>query len=307
MDVSATIVSLIAVLGGFFSPEPQTVYNPIETPVEYTQQFTAPPASHPVASFQTISETNVLGESIEMSLKPTLSPTTKPKDKPIRRTKKGTITITLLGDSMMDTMGPNAPQISRALQIMYPQTNFIIKNAGVGGVGILPGIERITNGYTYLGENKPSVSSIQPDVVVLESFAYNPMGDDASAITTHWMNLARAVDAIKANLPQSKIVMAVTIAPNRDRFGDNAPGIAFDAADKVRRTDTIKKHLENAIRFAQGEHLPLANAYHASMDGSGNGKLTYINPSDHIHYSEAGRVLMGNKIAEAIAASKIIE
>ena len=236
---------------------------------------------------------------------PSLTPT--PTQLPIRTTKKSTITIALLGDSMIDTLGPDAPHLANALKKTYPNTTFIIKNLGVGGKPINDGIDRITNGYTYLGTSYPPLMSQNPDVVVLESFGYNATGTGQGAIDHHWLELARAVDVIKSNLPNAKVVIAATIAPNSTRFGDGAPGLAFSSEDKQKRTTNIKQYIETAIKFAKSEHIPLADAYDASLDGSDDGKLAYINSGDHIHYSDAGRTLMGSKIAGAIVGNKLLE
>lgn len=231
-----------------------------------------------------------------------------PTPKPIaRKTQRQTVTIALLGDSMTDTLGPEAPHLKTALRRTYPTTNFIIKNYGVGGTNIQYGIDRITNGYTYLGKSYTPLIATNPDVVVVESFGYNPFGDDESSITTHWLLLAKAIDTIRANLPNAKIVIAATIAPNANRFGDGAPGISFSTEDKAKRVGTIKKYLENTVRFAKSQNLPLADAYHASLLADGNGNLTYINGGDFIHYSDNGRSLMASRIAGSIISNRLLE
>ena len=212
-----------------------------------------------------------------------------------RQIKKKQYTIALLGDSMIDTLGPEAPHLKGKLSAMYPGVTFTIKNFGVGGTNIEYGIQRLRNSYAYLGVQVPSVVSTKPDLVVVESFGYNPFSFDTGALDKHWLSLATIVDIIHSSLPGTKILIASTIAPNRDTFGDGAPGLSFAKEDKIKRTDNIKRYLENAIKFARGEHLPLADAYHASLDGSGNGKLQYINGGDHIHYSDAGRALLSKK------------
>lgn len=221
--------------------------------------------------------------------------------------KKGSAIVALLGDSMIDTLGPTAPHLKGMLEAAYPNIQFTIKNYGVGATNIEYGITRITNGYTYLGNNIPSLASVKPDIVVLESFGYNPFSFDAGAIDKHWMSLATAVDTLRNSIPGVKIVIGATIAPNATVFGDGAPGLSFDQTSKNQKVDTIKKYLENAVKFARSQHLPLADAYHPSLDGSGNGKLAYINPGDHIHYSDSGRAFFGRKIADAIIASKLLE
>jgi len=215
--------------------------------------------------------------------------------------KKKSYTIAFLGDSMIDTMGPGLPAVNNTLSTTYPTANFTLVNYGVGGTNIDYGIERITNGYTYLGNQIPSLTSTHPDIVVVESFAYNPF-PVATGIDRHWMALAKAVDTIRQNLPGAKIIIAASIAPNSTAFGDGAAGLAFSAQDKIERTTVIKQYLDSTVKFAASQHLPLADAYHASLNSSGDGILTYINGGDHIHYSDAGRVLFAQKIVAAIQA-----
>jgi lysophospholipase L1-like esterase len=248
----------------------------------------------------------ILGAAIEKTPAPTNTPIPTPQ--PVtRHAKKPAVTIALLGDSMMDTMGPDAPALKSVLSKIYPGTQFTIKNYGVGGTNIEYGISRITNGYTYLGNSIPALSSVQPDVVVVESFGYNPFPFDVGAMDKHWLSLAKAVDTLRSAIPGVKIVIGSTIAPNWNVFGDGAPGVSFGAEDKKQRVENIKKYLENAVKFAKSQSLPLANAYYASLDSSGNGKLAYINPGDHIHYSDAGRSLFAGKIAGAIITNRLLE
>ncbi len=259
--------------------------------------------SRPSVSFaQLTTHPTVLGASTET---PTVTPTPQPT--PVttsapRATIKKHMTIAVLGDSMVDTLGPGVPALQDRLKRLYPGTTFTILNYGVGATNIEYGIERIANSYTYLGNPVPSLASQSPDVVVVESFGYNPFSYDEGAIDHHWMSLAKVVDTLRAQIPGVKIVIAATIAPNATVFGDGAPGLSFDPIAKQEKVTVIKKYLENAIKFAQSQKLPLADAYHASLSGDGNGKLTYINGGDHIHYSDAGRALMAQKIATAITS-----
>jgi len=236
-----------------------------------------------------------------------ISPTPTPTPMPTRVTRKKTVTIAALGDSMTDTLGPDLPHLKNILTKTYPGTTFIMKNYGVGASNIDYGIQRITNSYNYLGNAIPSLSSQQPDVVIIESFGYNPYPFDDGALDKHWLALSKAVDTVRAAVPEVKIVIGSTIAPNATVFGDGAPGVAFAQNDKWQRVNVIKKYLENAVNFAKSQHLPLANAFHPSLDSAGNGRLSYINPGDHIHYSDAGRAFFSQKIASAIISNKLLE
>ena len=221
-------------------------------------------------------------------------------------TKKKSYTIALLGDSMIDTLGPGIPALQTDLKNIYPNANFTLLNYGDGGTNIDYGIERITNSYMYLGNQIPALAATHPDIVIVESFAYNPF-PDVNGLNRYWLALVKAVDTIHQYVPGAKIIIAATIAPNSAVFGDGAAGLAFSARDKIERTTVIKQYLDSTVKFAASQHLPLADAYHASLTPTGDGNLTYINGGDHIHYSDAGRNLFAQKVTDAIGANRLLE
>ncbi len=270
----------------------ETVISPIPDDIEFTPQ--------PSLSFGTLATPppSVLGTMTETT--PTPTPVTY-------RARSKHYTIALLGDSMIDTLGPAVPNLKNKLSALYPQTKFTILNYGVGGTNIDYGVERLTTEYSYLGKTIPPLLSVSPDVVVIESFGYNPYTFEEGALEKHWLQLARIVDSVKAKNPGVKIIIASTIAPNSKTFGDGAPGLSFSPDDKLKRTNIIKGYLDSTVKFAQSQRLPLADAYHASMDKNGDGSLTYINGGDHIHYSGAGRDLFAQKVADAIIQNKLLE
>ena len=208
---------------------------------------------------------------------------------------------------MIDTLGPTIPNLQTKLTALFPATTFTLLNYGVGGTNIDYGIERLINSYIYLGKTIPSLLSQKPDVVVVESFGYNPYSYDSGALEKHWLQLANMVDSLKKGIPSVKIIIAATIAPNSKVFGDGAPGLSFSSQDKIERTTVIKQYLDSTVKFALSQQLPLADAYHATLDGKGDGKLVYINGGDHIHYSDAGRAFFTQKIADAIVANHLLE
>lgn len=224
-----------------------------------------------------------------------------------RVTKKTHMTIAFLGDSMVDTLGQDLGEVRDGLTRMYPTTTFTLLNYGVGGENIVSGLARVLKGYSYLGKTHPSLISQLPDLIVVESFGYNPFPFEAGALEHHWLSLAYIVDAIKANLPGTKIVIAATIAPNSRTFGDGAAGLAFSATEKLQRTQTIKSYLDNATKFAKSQQLPLADAYHPSLDDLGDGRELYVNPGDQIHYSDTGRQFFSKVVVDTITNNKLLE
>jgi lysophospholipase L1-like esterase len=235
------------------------------------------------------------------------TPTATPTPALTYQTRKPHYAIALIGDSMVDTLGPDVPHLKRKLLALFPNTTFTILNYGVGASNIDLGVERLTNSYTYLGKPMPSLVSQAPDIVIVESFGYNPYPFEAGALEKHWLQMANIVHILRERLPSVQVMMAATIAPNSQLFGDGAPGIAFSAKDKQERTKTIKQYLDSTVKFAESQGLPIANAFHPSLMANGDGNSLYINGGDHIHYSEAGRELMAQKIAETIVSERLLQ
>lgn len=86
---------------------------------------------------------------------PLPSPTPAP-----RKSRKSQMTVSLLGDSMMDTLGPDGGGLAKRLAAVYPATTITVINHGVGGENIDTGLNHLTNGYQYLGAVRPSVRTL---------------------------------------------------------------------------------------------------------------------------------------------------
>lgn len=217
----------------------------------------------------------VLGVSTE----PTPTPT------PLAH-RKNSYTIALLGDSMIDTLGPDLGHLRAELRDRYPGVSFTLLNFGVGAENIEMGARRLE-----------PVLSKNPDIVVVESFAYNPFIEPEGELDRHWLALSKIVDSFKNS---SHVMIAATIAPNASIFGDGV--LNWDAKGKAEKVERINALLDNTVKFAKSQNLPLTDAYHPS-----GGNIKYINPGDHIHYSDLGREFFSRLIASAIVKNKLLE
>ena len=79
----------------------------IISPIQEDVPGTTTVATKPSTSFGQLPSSSVLGVSIE-------EPTPTPKE--TRKTKKSSYTIAVLGDSMVDTLGPGVPHLANALK-----------------------------------------------------------------------------------------------------------------------------------------------------------------------------------------------
>ena len=211
--------------------------------------------------------------------------------------KKSEYIIAVLGDSMVDTLGPSLPHLLNALKVRLPKVNFKLLNYGAGATNIESGLSRLTNDYSYLGENKPALLSQNPDIVVIESFAYNHWDNTQADWDRQWLAIAHIIDTIKEHNPDTQIVLSAAVAPFCPTYTDGSANLPPER--KFVECDTVKRYLQNIVNFAKGEGYLLADAFHPSMKGS-EGNPLYINQSDHIHPSNEGKTLFSSYVVEAI-------
>ncbi len=217
----------------------------------------------------------------------------------------GAYTIAVLGDSMVDVLGPEMLRLADALKRYYPNAQFKLLNYGVGATDLEYGLSRLTSGYTYLDRSFPPLLSQNPDIIVVESFAYNHWGNTQSELDHYWIALADMVNMIKKQ-NKAKIVLAATIGPDSTTLCDGIEGIHLSPDQKWDKASTIKAYLENLINFAVSGGYPLADAYHPSLDKNGDGRPIFINQGDHLHPSDEGAILFSQKIVEAIYKNSLL-
>jgi len=214
------------------------------------------------------------------------------------------ITIAILGDSMIDTLR-DFSYLEKSLKSAYPQYIFNIINYGLGASNIEYGLFRLENGYQYLDEHHPSLLSQNPDIIIIESFAYNNFGNTQAGFDKHWLNLGALTTKIKQSLPQAKILLTSTIAPNSVIFG-NGSGTSFSALEKLQNTKTINLYLQNLINFSRSQNFPLADAYTPSLKNQ-DGNPIFINQNDGIHPSSVGSQFFQNILFESLQKYKFVE
>jgi hypothetical protein len=213
------------------------------------------------------------------------------------------IDMVFLGDSMIDTLSNQICQTS--LQKYFPTTKFNLLKYGYGSTNIESALKRLTETTTYLGQNNPSILSQNPDIILIESFAYNNFGNSQAGIDRQSQALEKLTNIIKEKSPNTKILLASTIAPNSVVFGNGIKNMHFSALEKVEKTNTIKLYLQNIINFAGKNKFALADAFHPSLFGQ-NGSEILIDSVDHLHPSSLGSELFCDTAAKSILDNQLI-
>lgn len=277
--------------------------NEYSAPTIYIPQIVSPLPPQLVLGVHTqeteILPTITLSPSVITPTQPA-QPAYTPRPTPLPKTLKKSYTIAFLGDSMIDTLGPKLPHLASLLTQNYPNVSFTLINHGIGATTIETGKNHLTNSFTKNDQQIQAILSDPPDILVVESFAYNPI----SPVEKHTLALREIVDTVHSKSSNTKIIFVTAIAPDSANFAKGAPGILFTEKERTEYVQTIIKLLENTRSYAQSQNIPLADAYTPSKN-DGKGVTAYINQTDHIHYSEQGKSFISQIIFNTLQKNNL--
>ena len=222
-------------------------------------------------------------------------PSTQSNHKSVTSSK---VTVAIFGDSMVDTMGTGLPYLKSVLSQYYPQVQFNLLNYGIGAQNIESGLSRFGETHSYQDRNYPAITSSGANIIIIESFAYNPPAGGEAGLDTQWQTLSQMVN--KAAAAGAKVMILATIAPSRTQFGQGPGGISWTRDEAWQQAELINKYLANAVRLSNTLKVPVVDAYHVSLLSDGEGNPVFINSNDHIHPSVAGHQFVAGLIAQKI-------
>jgi hypothetical protein len=218
--------------------------------------------------------------------------------------------LACLGDSMTQFWGQDMPELKDALSRHFPNQPFELFNYGMSGTRSEYGIYRVTHDFPnpFGGGNQRCLSSASPDIVVVESFAYNHRLDGEHWIPNYQDVLRRLVQTIRETTP-ANLLFLVTIPPDTEHFLDHVATYK-DVALGLRQEwgQNSVMFLEAAVRFAMEEKLPLINIFERVKErvGAGTPIRWFIDQNDHIHPSRYAYDLIAEEIAQAIRRYKLV-
>lgn len=226
--------------------------------------------------------------SVIVSLIPSITSTLTPVTLP----KKAYYSIAIFGDSMVDTMGENLEYLQETLANKYPGTKFNLYNYGIGGQNIEQGLARFESPFLNRERNFPALPTLNPDILILGSFAYNPFSTHDR--NKHYDLLKDLVN--KSKTLSSKIYLLAEIAPLKIGFGKGNNGVNMPENAAYEQSIHIIEQLDDVINLSTSENIPLINTYYISRIDGKFGDPYYVDPDDGVHPSVAGHSLIAETI-----------
>lgn len=227
-----------------------------------------------------------------------------PYKSPVIPNKRSYLTM-IVGDSMVHALGVNANELRLSLIKLYPTHEFVNYNYGFPSTNILTLPERLHTETTSLGTKFPPILNGGFDLIIIESFAYNPLSQFPveEGVKKYIEILDASVREIIQKHPESVIAFMTPIAPNKENFAKKT----YNLSPETRKMWVNERiaYINALTAYAKEKQIPLIDVYTVSQTNDGNGDLKYINSDDYIHPSKLGVKLMSDTIAQFIFDNKI--
>lgn len=223
--------------------------------------------------------------------------------------RRNTYTIFMIGDSMTLALGPHGGTFNQFINELYKKDNIyvLIDNYAKGSTNILSVNDELTQKTTYWDSTFEPLLSRDFDLILVESFGYNPLSSLGieGGIKRQNQALDELMKTIITTHPHSAIVFVATIAPNKENYAKKIL-LNIPVADRIKQAEERMAYIKNHISYAKSHNIPIINIYEKSLNDQGDGNLKYINPDDYIHPSFEGVDFIGHEIANFIYTNQIL-
>jgi len=223
--------------------------------------------------------------------------------------KKNTYIIFMIGDSMTLALGPHGGTFNQYINELYKKDGIgvLVDNYAKGSTNILSVNDELTQKTTYWDSTFAPLLSRDYDLILVESFGYNPLSQFGleNGIKRQNQALDELMKTLITTHPNSAIVFVATIAPNKENYAKKVI-LHIPTEDRIKQAEERMAYIENHISYAKSHNIPLVNIYEKSLNANSDGDLKYINPDDYIHPSFAGVDFIGHEIANFIYNNQIL-
>ena len=212
--------------------------------------------------------------------------------------------IIIVGDSIVNSLGPNANVLREDLIKYYPDSEFVTYNYGYPSTNVLSLYQRLTQTTNDGVKDNQAILTQQFELIIIESFGNNPLSEFPLAVGLQKQNeeLERSVNAILAQKPNAALAFLTPIALDQVNYARESR----DLSPEVRKQWVAERvaYIDNHRTFAQKLGIPVIDVYKASLKPDGTVDQSYIS-DDFIHPSKKGIELISQVVADYIFNNKI--
>ncbi len=210
-----------------------------------------------------------------------------------RKAHKSEYKIAFIGDSMIDTLDSHLPMLAEKFKQLYG-AEFELYNYGVGAENVEHGLNRFDQPFEYQERSYPAITELEPDIIIIGSFAYNPF--EKHDINKYWLTMARLIET--AQKTEADVYLLAEVAPVKNEFGQGS----LDWPLEIRTAQAVRitEQLNSFIALAETKNVPLIDACTPSQEADGFGNEEYVSEEDGIHASDTGKLLILLQIVKTV-------
>ncbi len=206
-------------------------------------------------------------------------------------------------------LGPHGGTFYNYISDLYKQVNIgiLVDNYARGSTNILSYNKELTEVTTYWDSTFQPLLSRPFDLILVESFGYNPLSSLGveNGLKKQTETLDVLMQVLITTHPNSAIVFVATIAPNKENYAKKVL-VNATTEERIQQAQERMSYIENHIAYAKTHNIPVVDVYGKTLDANHDGQLKYINPDDYIHPSFEGVDFIGHEIANFIYDNNIL-
>ncbi len=214
--------------------------------------------------------------------------------------------LALYGDSMTEYLHTPPRILAALLQERRPDLTFDLLNYGVGATRAELVLYRLRYEFWHGRQRMLPLPVLQPDVVVLESCAFNNSNDQQAGIDNFARIWDEIYDTCRQLAPQARFIPVLTIPSSPQPPAEKANRLFFHAGPEIfaNRHHWREIYQQRFIEWITDHGLPLVNVRRAvlDMESRGTPRMNWI-AADGVHPNPAGVELISTAIADAVSAA----
>lgn len=216
-------------------------------------------------------------------------------------------TLVLLGDSMTETLG-NADELRGYLNQYFPDKTFEVLNYGYGSTNILSAKKRLTETTHHADRDFRPILDIDFDFLIVESFGHNPLSEYPleEGLKKQTEILDDIYSLVATESGKEKLIFLATIGTNKKTYALNSKKELTEDQRKQWATER-DRYIENHLSQAKFYGIPAIDAFHPSLDSSGNVKSFLVRDDDNIHPSPTGTLFISKIIADFLVKNNLVK
>ncbi len=212
--------------------------------------------------------------------------------------------IAIYGDSMTEYLHRPPRALAEHLANLQPRVDAELFNYGIGATRAELVLYRLRYEYWHGRERMQPLPVLKPDILVLESCAFNNSNDQQAGLSNFTHIWDQILATCRELAPQAHVLLYLTIAPIAALPDERANRLFYGALPEIfaLRHHWRSVYQQSFAQWAARQGVPLVDVREHVLNMAAHTPLVHWVAADGVHPNAAGVDLISAQIAAAIGA-----